>query len=224
MKNECLIFYVKFPKESCVKTRLAKDIGTFHAVGLYRCFILDLAATIQKLPQDILFCYSPKDAENMFRSWFGEKFYYLPQSEGDLGVRMNQSFEQAFQNGYKRAVVIGSDSPDLPKEILEQAFVELQKSDAVIGPSTDGGYWLIGFNSKGFCPEAFEGISWSTEKVFEETMKKLRFNRRSVTLMPEWIDIDTLASLKTWYKRITPLSLDAYHTRTYLDTYVDLFQ
>ncbi|MBF0210681.1 MAG: TIGR04282 family arsenosugar biosynthesis glycosyltransferase [Desulfamplus sp.] len=203
MKKECLIFYVKLPKEGYVKTRLAKDIGSsFHAVNLYRSFILDLAKTLKTLPQDVIISYSPqdKDTELFFHTWLGDRFYYQPQSEGDLGVRMRRSFEEAFKTGYERALLIGSDSPDLPKEILEQPFLELQSSDAVIGPATDGGYWSIGFSSNGFCPNVFEEILWSTNSVFKETMKKFMQNKRAVALLPEWIDIDTSESLFRWYK------------------------
>lgn len=228
MKNECLIFYVKSPKEGYVKTRLARDIGNEHAVALYRCFIMDLTDTLKKLSQDVILCYSPKNAEAIFRSWLGNDFdswlghgfHYVPQSDGDLGMRMKKSFEQAFENGYERAVLIGSDSPDLPESILEQAFIELQSSDAVIGPATDGGYWLIGFSSKGFCLSVFEGISWSMETVFVETMEKLKQEERTVALLPEWTDIDTLASLLKWYKIQTPLSIHASYTRSYVDTHL----
>ncbi|MBF0302192.1 MAG: TIGR04282 family arsenosugar biosynthesis glycosyltransferase, partial [Desulfamplus sp.] len=248
MKNECLIFYVKLPKEGHVKTRLAKDIGNEHAVNLYRHFILDLVETLKKLSQDVIISYSPQDAEPFFRSWLGKmfdsrlgkisdprlqdklsssqeknleifgdnRFHYVPQSDGDLGVRMRHSFEQAFRNGYKRAVLIGSDSPDLPKEILEEAFVQLKSSDAVIGPSTDGGYWLIGFNSKGFCPSMFEQISWSTQTVFEETMKKLSQTKSSVALLPEWIDIDNYDALVRWYESKKSLSKNGSYTLSYM--------
>ncbi len=225
MQNECLIFYVKLPKEGYVKTRLAQDIGNEHAVNLYRCFILDLTSTLQKLSQDVIFCYSPQDAESFFRSWLGDKFdssfghngfNYVPQSDADLGTRMRHSFEQAFKNGYKRAVLIGSDSPDLPKEILELAFVKLKTYDAVIGPATDGGYWLIGFNSKGFCPSVFEQISWSSETVFGETMKKLSQTKSSVALLPKWIDIDNYDALFRWYESQKPLSTNGSYTLSYM--------
>ncbi len=223
-QNECLIFYVKRPEEGSVKTRLAQDIGSVHAVNLYRCFILDLIDTLKKLSQDVIICYSPKDAESFFCSWLEEifdssfvhSFYYVPQSDGDLGTRMRDSFEQAFENGYERVVLIGSDSPDLAKEILEQAFVKLKSSDAVIGPATDGGYWLIGFNSKGFCSEVFEGISWSTQTVFAETMKKLKQNEKSVALMPKWIDIDNYDSLFRWYESNKSLSINGSYTLSYI--------
>ncbi|MBF0379059.1 MAG: TIGR04282 family arsenosugar biosynthesis glycosyltransferase [Desulfamplus sp.] len=202
MKKECIIFYVKVPKEGLVKTRLANDIGSFHALNLYRCFILDLIQTLKKLSQDIIISYSPnnQDTELFFRNWLGDKFYYKAQSDGDLGVRMRQSFEEVFKVGYEKALLIGSDSPDLPKEIFEQAFLKLKTSDAVIGTANDGGYWLIGFSSAGFCHQAFEGVLWSSESVFEDTMEKLRLNNRHVELMPEWIDIDTSADLLQWFE------------------------
>ena len=216
MEKECVLFFVKWPEKGKVKTRLAREIGSDHAVNLYRCFILDLAETLKKLPQDVILCYSPTDAEPLFRSWLGDRFQYLPQPDGDLGMRMKKSFVQAFENGYKRAVLIGSDCPDLPEATLKQAFTELEKTEAVIGPAVDGGYWLIGFQSPSFYAPVFEGISWSTETVFTETMKKFSQRKINVAVLPKWMDIDTMANLREWHERYKPSFGCAFHTGSYM--------
>jgi rSAM/selenodomain-associated transferase 1 len=217
MRDECVIFYVKWPQKGRVKTRLSREVGGDCAVALYRCFILDLADTLKKLSQDVILCYSPKDAEAQFRSWLGERFHYLPQTDGDLGTRMNESFVRAFAKGYKRALLIGSDTPDLSVEDLQQAFKELEENDAVIGPAVDGGYWLIGFQSGSFTPCVFEGISWSTKTVFSETMKRFRGENLRVWELPERMDIDSLDALSIWYEGRNPLSKAASRTRSYLE-------
>jgi len=214
--KECVLFFVKWPEKGKVKTRLAREIGSEHAVNLYRCFILDLADKLKKLSQDVILCYSPQNANAMFRSWLGDQFAYFPQPDGDLGMRMKKSFDQAFENGYKQAVLIGSDCPDLPEEFLKQAFTELKHADAVIGPAVDGGYWLIGFQSRSFYPHVFEGVSWSMETVFAETMKKFSQKKINAAVLPKWMDIDTITSLFEWYESYEPSSLRASHTWTYM--------
>ncbi|MEZ4526920.1 MAG: TIGR04282 family arsenosugar biosynthesis glycosyltransferase [Desulfobacterales bacterium] len=216
MRKECVLFFAKWPEKGKVKTRLARDIGSDHAVNLYRCFILDLAETLKKLSQDVIVCYSPKNAEPMFRSWLGDQFSYFPQSDGDLGMRMKKSFVQAFEKKYDRAVLIGSDCPDLTQKVLEQAFVELTNANAVIGPAADGGYWLIGFQVSGFCPPVFEGISWSTETVFAETMKKFTQKKINAAVLPKYMDIDTITNLREWHERHEPSFGCAFHTRSYI--------
>jgi len=218
VNSECVIFYVKWPQKGKVKTRLALEIGSDYAIDLYRCFILDLTDTLKKLSQDVILCYSPIDSETAFRSWLGDRFRYSPQPDGDLGIRMKRSFVQAFENGYERVVLIGSDTPDLPAETLKQAFAELEETDAVIGPAVDGGYWLIGFRSSGFYPGVFEGISWSTETVLAETMKRFRQKTVPVAVLPQRRDIDTLDSLSQWHESYDPLSMSASNTWSYIES------
>ncbi|MGZ3614475.1 MAG: DUF2064 domain-containing protein, partial [Thermodesulfobacteriota bacterium] len=97
---------------------------------------------------------------------------------------------------FKRVLLIGSDIPDLPLEFVDEAFKSLDEKDAVIGPSVDGGYYLIGFRDKTFLPRAFEKIPWSTEKIFDETMKVLENQKLTVHLLQPLRDIDTVKDLK----------------------------
>ena len=133
----------------------------------------------------------------------GEDYLYMPQKGEDLGERMRNGFIQTFAEGFKRVILIGSDIPGLPLEFIEEAFTSLRDKDAVIGPSLDGGYYLIGFRNKTFSPKVFEGIPWSTEKVFEETMKVLEKERLTVHTLPRWRDIDTIEDLKNLPGRST---------------------
>jgi len=94
-------------------------------------------------------------------------------------------------------VLVGSDIPDLPLEFIEEAFTSLEEKDVVIGPSLDGGYYLIGFKDKKFSPQAFKGIPWSTERVFEETMKILKHEGLTVHALKPQRDIDTVEDLKS---------------------------
>jgi rSAM/selenodomain-associated transferase 1 len=114
----------------------------------------------------------------------------------NLGERMKNGFLEAFSMNFKRVVLIGSDIPDLPLEFIEEAFTSLLEKDAVIGPSTDGGYYLIGFKDKSFSPRVFEGIPWSTKRVFEETMNVSKQEELLVHTLQPLTEIDTIEDLR----------------------------
>jgi rSAM/selenodomain-associated transferase 2 len=103
---------------------------------------------------------------------------------------MKIAFTRCFSEGFQSVAIIGSDSPDLPHRIIVEAFQALDKHGAVIGPSLDGGYYLIGFSRASFIPEAFDGIAWGTESVFEKTMQRLRDVGIQPHVLPPWRDID----------------------------------
>jgi rSAM/selenodomain-associated transferase 1 len=214
-EQECILFYVKFPEKGQVKTRLARDIGNEHAIELYKCFILDIVETLSTLSQSACICYAPEDSGGAFRDWLGDNFLYAPQQGENLGARMKHSFQQIFQQGFKKALLIGSDSPDLPANIFIQAFKELETSDMVIGPASDGGYYLSGFCENSFSPEVFEDITWSTAMVFDQTCKKIEEQGLMYSKLPVWHDIDTLPGLQAFYERNSDNPQRAKRTMAY---------
>ena len=141
-------------------------------------------------------CYSPESLLSDLKDWLGNHYLYMPQRGENLGERMKNGFVEAFSMNFKRVVLIGSDIPDLSLDFIEEAFTSLREKDVVIGPSFDGGYYLIGFTTKTFSPKVFEGIPWSTEKVFEETMKFLEKERLTVHTLQLLRDIDTIEDLR----------------------------
>lgn len=199
--KNCVLFFVKYPEAGLVKTRLSAELNETTAVELYRCFVLDLLSMLGKLAAPFLICFSPENSLEKFIGWLGDKYTYMPQQGEDLGQRMQNALAQAFAQGFERAIIIGSDSPDLPGKVIHEAFSSLETHDAVIGPSVDGGYYLIGFRNNAFLPEAFDGIEWSTDTVFAETLRILEQAELSVYKLPEWRDIDTLADLKSMFLR-----------------------
>ena len=118
----------------------------------------------------------------------------------DLGERMKNAFMEAFDSGFKRVVLIGSDIPGLTLEFIEEAFTSLKEKDVVIGPSFDGGYYLVGFRDKKFSPQVFKGIPWSTERVFEETMKILEREGLTVHALKPLRDIDKIDDLREFQR------------------------
>lgn len=195
LDNSCALLFVKYPARGQVKTRLAVELGRSAAVELYRNFVVDTLSTLQKLTIPFKIFYYPSSAKEKLTKWLGEQYSYTPQSGENLGERMKNAFLHTFTDNFSRVVIIGSDSPDLPEDFISQAFCALQKHDVVIGPSKDGGYYLIGFSQTHFLPEAFEGILWSYNSVFRQTVDILNQHFYSVYMLPQWYDVDTLADL-----------------------------
>lgn len=196
MNNGCILFFVKFPEPGKVKTRLAENIGEKTAAQLYKCFVADLLASLDKIKADIRICYSQETPLSRYQDWLGKDYIYLPQEGQTLGKKMESCFIESFCKNYDKTIIIGSDSPDLPDRILKEALEQLDNSQAVIGPSKDGGYYLLGFNKNDFLKEVFRNINWSTGAVFKETMKIFKEHNYRVYQLCQWHDIDTLSDLQ----------------------------
>jgi hypothetical protein len=192
----CILFFVKYPEPNRVKTRLAHRLGAETAAEIYRCFVVDLAGTLRATSADVHVLFDPPNDLGTFQQWLGNGFSYTPQKGADLGDRMRNAFEDTFAAGSVKAVLIGSDSPDMPAEFVSRALEALDSYDGVVGPSSDGGYYLIGFTRTGFLPYVFGDIRWSGEAVLTQTLKKLEQGRRSVFVLPQWHDVDTFEDLK----------------------------
>jgi rSAM/selenodomain-associated transferase 1 len=191
-----LLFFLRHPEKGRVKTRLASAVGDEMAVKLYRRFLLEMLSTLNRGTFLFYLCFYPEHALNDLKAWLGDDYLYMPQKGENLGERMKNGFIDAFAMNFKRVVLIGSDIPDLPLEFIEEAFSSLEEKDVVVGPSFDGGYYLIGFKDKRFFPRAFEGIPWSTKSVFEETMKVLKQEGLTVHTLQPLRDIDTVKDLR----------------------------
>jgi rSAM/selenodomain-associated transferase 1 len=191
-----LLFFIKNPEKGKVKTRLASAIGDELAVKLYRRFLVEMLFTLNRGTFLVYLCYYPENSLSDLKHRLGGHYLYMPQNGENLGERMKNGFVEAISMNFKRVILIGSDIPGLPLEFIEEAFKSLEEKDAVIGPSLDGGYYLIGFRDKTFSSRVFEGIPWSTKSVFEKTMKVLRKERLTVHTLQRLKDIDTIEDLK----------------------------
>jgi len=218
MKKKCVLVFLKSPVMGNVKTRLAEKIGNMQAVHLYKYFVYDTLKMLENGIHSIIICYYPFDAEKDILKWLGNKYPLRPQKGDTLGKKMSNAFEQAFEQGFDHVLLMGTDIPDLPGAIITKGFDELNHNDAVIGPSTDGGYYIIGFNARTFYPQAFENITWSTEKVFQETLNILRQNKKSIYILPEWRDIDIFEDLIEFINSNTETNSKPTQTFTYLSS------
>ncbi len=201
-RQNALLVFVKYPTPRQVKTRLGQEIGYENAAGLYHDFVEYLFQRLDnELGIDCLVYYAPAEKEKEFRSWLGDHRYYLSQSDGNLGNRLVHGFEQGFQT-YSRIIAIGTDSPDLPIEYLDDAFHHLKENDVVLGPCDDGGYYLIGLSHP--FPALFHNIPWSTSRVFETTLQKINRAGAMLEVLPKWYDVDTFDDLQRLAKSKDP--------------------
>ena len=175
-------------------------MGNGAAAEIYRAFAEDVMDTVKSAGFAFQVHFSPPGEQEAVRAWLGG-VDLVPQTPGDLGARMRNALAGAFEQGAERTVVIGSDSPDLPKSALSEALDALKRHDAVIGPAGDGGYYLIGFSSKGFSPEAFSGPEWGTGGVLDDTVSILEKAGASLHTLPVHWDVDTKEDLDRLMER-----------------------
>lgn len=201
MKRHCLIVFVKSPETKGVKSRLAAAIGEEETCQFYRRFVEDLLDSLDKGKCCLKLFFHPPDGQEVLSRWLGYDRSYEPQIGSDLGQRMRNAFEKCFSDGFETAILIGSDIPDLPREIIDEGFGALASCDVVIGPSLDGGYYLIGCHAATFSPDLFSGIPWSTEGVLKSTCEILDKIGRGIVILPPWRDVDTYEDLKALVER-----------------------
>ncbi len=185
MRNLVIVF-AKNPVPGKAKTRLSKDIGQGQAMVVYRDLLRYTSALVEKVNAHRWVSYA--DFLNPCDMWPADKFQKSVQSSGNLGDRMVSAFQKAHAERFESMVLIGTDAYDLNTEDIEQAFQALKSNDLVLGPTHDGGYYLIGMNRP--WPELFEGIEWSTDSVFSTTLEKARKSKLSTFILPKKSDID----------------------------------
>jgi uncharacterized protein len=196
-RANALAVMAKAPIPGAVKTRLVPPLSGEQACELYGALLLDQLDHLTELSEtDLYLAYTPADAGPMIGSLAPAAFRYFPQSGLDLGARMGNVLVELGRRGHRRLVLIGSDLPVLQLEILRDAFKYLDVPDrrAVLGPSRDGGYYLIGMNQA--IPEIFAGMTWSHDRVLADSLAKLRELCIDFALLPNWFDVDTMADIQ----------------------------
>ena len=179
-----------------MKTRLAEALGAAQAAEVYRTFV---EVCTQRFALDdcrLVLAYSPDDqrTRRQFEELLPAHWELQPQIGGDLGQRMASFFSDSFSAGAQRVVLLGTDCPHLPVELIEQAFARLRDHRVVLGPSEDGGYYLVG--ASGGVPDIFDAIAWSTPQVWEATVERLRSQETSFHVLDRCYDIDRLPDLQ----------------------------
>ncbi|MBD3749703.1 MAG: TIGR04282 family arsenosugar biosynthesis glycosyltransferase [Sphingobacteriales bacterium] len=191
MDNKAIIIFLKYPELGRSKTRLAATVGAENALKVYQELLEHTHLITKDLNFDKYLFYDKVTPYKM--PWSDDIYQTAYQVETDLGGRMSNAFEQLFQKGYERILIIGSDCYDLTQEILEEAMQKLKNKEVVIGPAKDGGYYLLGLTR--WIPELFTDVKWSTDEVFKsttETLEKLQISYDTTTILS---DIDVYEDL-----------------------------
>lgn len=191
-----LILFGRYPVPGKTKTRLIPALGPLGAAELQRHLTERTLTTLTRSYQaPVTFVYDGGSRVQM-QAWLsGRKVGYRPQAEGDLGYKMAQAIQNAMARGARQVVLLGTDVPDLTTSHITQAFAALADSDVVLGPSSDGGYWLVGCRTNA---PIFDEIAWGTPDVLPRTLAKARENGLSTTLLSPLDDMDTAEDLAGW--------------------------
>lgn len=189
-----ILMFLKAPRPGAVKTRLAAAVGEKDACAIYR----QLAdRQIGSLPMDcsVSIVYDPPDSETEMKEWLGDRFRFEAQAPGALGARMESATRGAFDRGAEWVILIGGDCPELGAEDFEKCLARLRSGDdVVIGPASDGGYYLFGLSR--FDPRLFADIPWSTTEVLRASEERLRSIGYRWSLLAEKEDVDDPPSLE----------------------------
>jgi rSAM/selenodomain-associated transferase 1 len=186
----------KAPRPGEVKTRLCPPLLAAEAAALYRCFLLDKIAAVRTLlgARPVL-AYTPDEALAEFAA-LAPDFTLVPQRGSDLGARLHATLAGLLAAGHPAAIAVDSDTPTLPREFLQQAVDRLARPgpDVVLGPTEDGGYYLIGVRAAHGA--LFDDVPWSTSAVLEVTLRRAAAaGLESARLLP-WFDVDTPDDLR----------------------------
>lgn len=207
----------KAPIPGQVKTRLCPPLSYEEAAELYRCFLLDKIEQVKALKGAApVISYTPAEAKAFFEELASSNFTLVLQKGNDLGARLLSTFEQLFGRGYQQVMAIDSDTPTLPNTYLEQALdlIATPQIDVVLGPSEDGGYYLIGLHHPH--RELFEDIPWSTAHVIPETLRRAEEKGLMVACLAPWYDVDTPEDLKRLKTSLEEIEAgQASHTRRF---------
>jgi rSAM/selenodomain-associated transferase 1 len=212
-----LAVMAKAPRVGTVKTRLCPPLQATEAADLARCFLLDaverVAAVVGVRP---IVAYAPVEARAEFEA-SAPGFALIAQRGADLGERQARLVEDILALGHEAALLIGTDSPTLPPEMIDEAvsLVMAPAVDVVVGPTEDGGYYLIGLRAP--CPGLFEVMPWSTGAVLSLTLERARRLGLRAACLPTWYDVDTGADLARLESAVRALAGPRpRHTRGFL--------
>jgi uncharacterized protein len=199
MQKNAVIIFLKFPEKNKVKTRLAEKLDPGLAEKIYKCFILDMMDTLNESGYDIKVFTNSAGSIAKFKRWKNFKYDFYIQEGDDIGRKMFNAFKNIFSENYEKIILIGSDIPEINLKIINDAFKNLDSNQAVIGPAVDGGYYLIGLEKNHLNERIFEGVAWSTSKVFEQTMDNILISGLTCKTLDYLSDIDYYEDLKSYF-------------------------
>ena len=210
-----LIVFAKVPRPGAVKTRLTPVLTPTEAARLYEAFLRDALQLYARLTADVRLYLAPPFDSPM--EWIPASVEVYEQQGAGLGGRMKHAFRETLADGIDRASIVGTDHPTLPLSFIRQSFEGLELPQSVcIGPSEDGGFYLLGMND--FYPQLFEGMTYSHGSVFSDTLARLEQTDARLTVLPQWYDVDTPGTLERMIQDLEDGAVDAPHTRETLES------
>lgn len=214
--KQAIIIFTRVPAAGRTKTRLMPFLSEEECAGLHKEFIRDIYESCKKAEADIIICYTPEPQKEILCTFLKDDTPFVPQIDGDLGKRMECAFKDAFDRGYERAVLIGTDIPQITPEILNDAFKTLDSCDIVINPTKDGGYYLIGMKEN---HESVWNIKrYGTNTVIKDTLDQLKNVKLIVSVGTMCRDIDTKEDLRELYVELEKQKIKGpKYTWTYLN-------
>ncbi len=184
-----LVIVARAPELGRVKTRLAAALGAERALAIYRELGVIVARAVTGAAATTIVAYTPAESGPLMREWLGDGLAYEAQCDGDLGARMAATIAARLAEGAERVVVIGADCPTVDADLVRAAFDALDRSDVVLGPAHDGGYYLIGMTR--LHDSLFADMPWSGPVTCATTLERARLAGLAVHLLPAMRDIDT---------------------------------
>jgi len=215
-RGPVIAIMAKEPEVGRTKTRLCPPLTLAQAAALYEALLADTIALVGGVAGAALaLAITPPQALGFFRRISPPEAILVPVAGADIGACLSQTLAHLLAADHCQALAFNSDGPSLPAEYLSRALVQLEDTDVVLGPSEDGGYYLIGLKQP--CPALFEGIAWSTAQVAVQTLARAEALGLRVALLPPWHDVDTADDLARLRGELTALPPEALaHTRTVL--------
>lgn len=192
-RETALVIMAKWPQPGRTKTRLCPPLQPEQAAELARCFLLDTLAAAAAAGMDCLLAYAPLEQRAAFRRLVGPRVGLIPTQMADLGAALTEAQRTALALGYRRVALVAADLPHLPPGRYRDAFAALTDADVVIGPSGDGGYYLIAAARP--TPQLFQGIRWSTETVLACTLERVAAAGLCAAMIDACDDVDTAEDL-----------------------------
>lgn len=199
--KQALILFTRVPTEGKTKTRLQTALTPAQCVEAHCAFLRDAKAACSNPSQwDLLVFYGDEGPLSVLQKILPEQSAFFPQQGKSLGEKMDRAISRVLSMGYERCVLVGADLPELNQKIIDAAMQQLQKNQLVLGPTADGGYYLIGSTKP--CPEIFSGQSYGGSSVFENTVAAAKKAGLSLGIVAPLEDIDQPEDLRALAKRL----------------------
>lgn len=219
---KAIILMTRLPKPGATKTRLMPYLQPQQCAELHTCFLKDYESCFMKLSKDIsiFVAYAPENESEAYLKLLPQKGLRFVQKGDSLGERMANCFGEVFSRGFSSAILIGSDIPHIQPEVFNHAFKSLEEKDLVIGPTYDGGYYLIGMKSlykDVFTPD----VKWGNLSVLEATFNKVNHLDLSLELLEKYRDLDTIEDVWSFYQQFSQMTLAYSHMPMWTLSYIE---